>query len=271
MKHFLSRTETALLTACVALLVLAWLGPPVAQPAHYHHFADQRAWLGIPCALDVLSNLPFALGGWLGLAALRRLPAGAVSRPERHMATLFFTGLLLTAAASGHYHWQPDDAGLAVDRMGMALAFAGLLGLAAGRVSARAAHGLGGALLVLAPMSVAVWVGSGNLLPWVVLQFGGMALVLWLLVVSPAQGALAVRWWCVLAIYALAKLLELADAPVFVATGGLLSGHTLKHLVASLAAWPVLAALWAASGGATDTRSLRHHDRMAPTGRTPCP
>jgi hypothetical protein len=37
-------------------------------------------------------------------------------KPE---TALFFTGLLLTAAASSWYHWQPDDAGLAVDRCGM--------------------------------------------------------------------------------------------------------------------------------------------------------
>ena len=36
----------------------------------------------------------------------------------------------------------------------------------------------------------------------------------------------------VIACYGLAKLLELADKPLFAATGGMVSGHTLKHLAA---------------------------------------
>jgi hypothetical protein len=44
-------------------------------------------------------------------------------------------------------------------------------------------------------------------------------------------------------LYALAKLLELGDEAVFHATGDGVSGHSLKHLVAGLAAWPVLRAM----------------------------
>jgi len=46
----------------LALLVCGvfWLFmPAVAQPASYHAFADERPWLGIPNAADVLSNLAF--------------------------------------------------------------------------------------------------------------------------------------------------------------------------------------------------------------------
>ena len=43
--------------------------------------------------------------------------------------------------------------------------------------------------------------------------------------------------------YAAAKALELADAPVFALTQHLISGHSAKHIVAALAAWPVVRAL----------------------------
>jgi hypothetical protein len=43
--------------------------------------------------------------------------------------------------------------------------------------------------------------------------------------------------------YALAKLLEANDDAVFHLTQGIISGHSLKHLAACMAAWPVLAAL----------------------------
>ncbi|MCX7036659.1 MAG: hypothetical protein NT064_08755 [Proteobacteria bacterium] len=45
-----------------------------------------------------------------------------------------------------------------------------------------------------------------------------------------------------LAVYALAKVAETFDTQIFELTG-LFSGHSLKHLLASLAALPVIAAL----------------------------
>lgn len=46
-----------------------------------------------------------------------------------------------------------------------------------------------------------------------------------------------------MAIYAVAKAFELADHTLFEASGQLISGHSLKHMVAALAAWPVISAL----------------------------
>ncbi|HZN46068.1 MAG TPA: hypothetical protein VFB71_00470, partial [Ramlibacter sp.] len=52
-----------------------------------------------------------------------------------------------------------------------------------------------------------------------------------------------VRWILVLAAYAVAKLFEVGDHVVYEGSGQLFSGHTLKHVVAAFAAWPVIAAL----------------------------
>jgi hypothetical protein len=244
MRPCLSKPETGLLLACLGLLALALLGPTVAQPAHHHAFADTRAMWGLPFAMDVLSNLPFALAGAAGCWYLYKLPPRSVGNVQRAMCLLFFTGLLLTAGASSWYHWLPDDAGLAIDRYGMSVAFAGLLGLAAaGRVSERAGAALGLAVLLLAPLAVKVWAATGNLMPWVALQFGGMALVVAFAALRPHHTALGIRWGVVIVAYAVAKLLEMGDHPVYELTGQLVSGHTLKHVVASMAAWPVIVAI----------------------------
>ncbi len=243
----LQKPERLLLGILLVFLLGAIFGPSVAQPAHHHDFADQRGWGFIPCAMDVMSNLPFAAWGLAGLGYLAwqsRVDMGPVNTAQRGLAALFFAGLLLTTAASAWYHWQPDDTGLAIDRLGMVAAFAGLLGLAASdRISGRAGMLLGAMVLLLGPLAVWVWVASGNVLPWVVVQLGGMALVLWLACLQPLPGALAVRWGLVIAIYALAKCLEQADAAIYIWSSGLISGHSLKHVVASCAAWPVMAAL----------------------------
>ena len=248
----LTRTEALLSGAVLALALLAALAPPLAQAAHYHHFADQRSWLGVPCALDVLSNLFFAFFGALGLRVLARVPAAAMTHPLRLLAVLFFVGLLLTALCSAWYHWQPDDAGLVVDRLGMTVAFAGLLGLGvASQLRARAGWALAPAVLLLGGASVGAWALSGNLLPWALLQGSGVLLLLVLAVVPALPCALAVRWGTVVGLYALAKGLELADHAVFELSGHLVSGHSLKHLVAACAAWPVISALRALGQNAT--------------------
>lgn len=254
----ISRPESVLLLALAIALLLACLGPAVAQHAHYHDFADQRTGWGVPFAMDVLSNLPFAVAGVWGWVVLGHLPADIASRAQPTsdvaaqqpgaqpaLAALFFTGLLITAACSSFYHWQPDNAGLAIDRLGMVVAFAGLLGLAvADRVSGRAGLATAATVLALGPLSVMVWATSANLLPWAVLQGGGMSLIVLLAVCratrKPIPGAWGIPLAAAIAWYALAKVLELADHEVFELTHHVVSGHSLKHIVAALAAWPVI-------------------------------
>ena len=238
-----ARAEMGLLLGLIALLALAVFGPVLPASAHQHGFADQRALWGIPCAGDVLSNLPFAIAGVWGLWALRRLAPGAVDRTSHTLSTLFFVGLLCTAVGSSVYHWQPQDAGLLWDRLGMVLPFAGLLGLAAaGRVSDRAGWAMAGAVLLAGPAAVLWWALTGNLMPWAVVQLGGMLVVLVLACLPRRDGALAVHLGAVIGLYAVAKLFEAADHAVFDATHQWLSGHSIKHVLAAGAAWPVLLA-----------------------------
>jgi hypothetical protein len=250
MRSSLSACERVLLMVCLALLALALFGPDASQPPHYHEFADRRALLGLPFAADVLSNVAFLAVGLAGVVFLVAYPRRALTNVQRAMSILFIAGLVFTAFASGWYHLHPDDAGLAIDRGGMAIAFAGLLGLAAaGRVSERAGAALGLAVLLAAPLAIKYWMASGNILPWGVLQFGGMALIL------------------VILAYAAAKLFELNDEAVYQLTGHLVSGHTLKHVFAALAGCPVVVALGALrnsrQNAASKARAIDRADREA--------
>ena len=250
--------ERALLLAVAALMALAALLPAAALPTGYHDFADQRAWLGLPHAIDVLSNLPFAAMGVWGLAWLRRVPPARIGAAQRGLAGLFFVGLMATTLCSAVYHLAPDHAGLCIDRLGMSAAFAGLLGLAAAdRIGTRAGVALAALVAVAAPATALVaWLG-GNMTPWAVLQGGGLVLLAALALRRPQPRALGFSIIGVIAFYAVAKALELADAPVFALTQQLISGHSAKHLVAALAGWPVVRALQSLARGAPAGHAAR--------------
>ena len=230
--------------AMLCLLAVATFAPAVAQPEAYHQFADHRALGSLPFAMDVLSNAGFLAGGAWGLWRLGRMSWVALSGPVWVTAVLFFGGLVFTGMGSGLYHWQPDATGLMLDRAAMGVAFAGLLGLAmADRVSGRTALSVALVVLVLAPVAAALAWRGDNATPWLVLQLGGLLVLLVLAAVAP-RGRLNGGTWglpllSVVLIYALAKGFELADHAVFDITHGWVSGHTLKHVVAALVVLPV--------------------------------
>lgn len=57
-----------------AAIVAAFFFPPIPQDPHYHDFADQREFLGIPNFWNVVSNSPFVVVGLLGLHLLVQGP-----------------------------------------------------------------------------------------------------------------------------------------------------------------------------------------------------
>lgn len=271
----LSRRERGLLSLFALLTLAAFAGPALTTaelPAST--LADNHAWHGLPNAMDVLSNLPFAAIGLWGLHWLQwidrahghaldavPLPASMTQPPVNALdcAWMFFAGLVLTAAGSAFYHLQPDDLRLAADRAGMAVAFAGLVGFAVcERVSVRAGWPAAWFTLAGGVLAVGVHQQTGNVLPWALVQFGGMALVLTLALAKPMQGAVGLKLGWVICFYGLAKLFELSDQAIFEATHHLVSGHSLKHLTAALAGVPVLHALQAVG-----RQTLRHNSGAA--------
>ena len=229
----------------ITLAVLAAFGPPLLQPQSYHDFADQRALFGLPHAMDVLSNLPFLVLGLLGLA---RLPK--VAEAWRSLVVVLCTGLLLTFAGSGLYHLAPGNTGLLLDRLGMLVLFAGILGLAsADRLGLSVARGMLAWVGLGGAASLTVWWYGGNLLPWALLQAGGVLALLLLACTRPQADAPALRLGLCVAWYGLAKLCELTDDELFRLSNQMISGHSLKHLLSSLAVLPLLLPLIAQGRG----------------------
>jgi hypothetical protein len=229
-----------LLTLAAALAVAAL--PPIPQPQQYHAFADQRAWLGVPHFLNVVSNALF-LG--LGAAGLWRLAGdrlALIDAHERWFWGVFFFGIAATGLTSAYYHWAPDNAGLSWDRLTMAIAFMGWLAAhLAERVGVRAGLALLPALLLLGPGAVVYWslseaAGAGDLRPYGFMHFYPALLVPLLLWLFQPRYIRAGDVLAVLALYAAALVAERLDHWLFALTGTL-SGHTLKHILAALAVY----------------------------------
>jgi hypothetical protein len=84
---------------------------------------------------------------------------------------------------------------------------------------------------------VAWWAWDGNLVPYYVVQFYPLVAILLLLVLFPARYTRGADLVIALALYVAAKEVETYDRPIYQALG-LVSGHTLKHLLAAAgAAW----------------------------------
>jgi hypothetical protein len=228
---------TLLIAVGAAATVVVLSLPPIRQDAAYHAFADRRLVLGIPNALDVLSNLPFAVIGILGLARVTRVGA----RWARSAFVVLFTSVTLVSIGSAYYHLAPSTATLFWDRLPMALAFMALLALTLGeRLSARAGPWLLAALATTGVASIASWrvgerAGAGDLRLYALVQFLPMVLIPLALVLFPTRWLRTPDLVGVLGWYALSKLFEALDRPIF-ALGGIVSGHTLKHVAAATAA-----------------------------------
>ena len=222
-----ARPNLALYLAGILILAMLAYGP-IPQLVNYHQFADQRIVLGLPHGGDVLSNFAFLAAAAYGAFRMR-----SASRVHPAQA-LFVAALALTAAGSTWYHLAPDNVRLVWDRLPIALACAALLAAAIKEAYPRLLVVLA-ALVLFGLFSVWWWAATGDLRPYLLIQLTPLVLIPLLQWQSRAPIAQRTAFVMAIILYVVAKMCELADLPIYEAFGAL-SGHTLKHLMAALAA-----------------------------------
>ncbi len=235
----------------------AMLVPPIAQDPAYHEFADRRAFLGIPNFGDAVSNLGFLVVGAIGLVFVLGRPGRTMfpAPGERWPYVVLFAGIGSVALGSAYYHLDPTTGALFWDRLPMSVAFMALFAaivmdrihLAAGLVALPVAVGLGVASVVYWHLTEAA--GHGDLRFYGLVQFYPMLavpLACWLFPGRHTRGrhiVYMILW------YGLAKAFEHWDLAILGLLGGSISGHTLKHLTAAVAAYMLVAMLRSAGVG----------------------
>jgi hypothetical protein len=221
--------------AAFALAGLVCVGP-VAQDVRYHQFADARPCCGVPNVMDVVSNAGFAVVGVFGWEAVAAYPP-VLARAWR----VFFVAVGAVAWGSAYYHWAPSNARLVWDRLPMTVGFMSLFALVlhdcAGLPTAQLETVLWPAVGAGA-LSVAYWRAYDDLRPYLVVQYYPL-LCMALLLALQAHAAHATLYGGMLGLYAGAKCAEANDRRIYAWTR-VLSGHTLKHALATAATgWAV--------------------------------
>ena len=232
----------ALGLAAAAAVIAVALAPAVRRGPSFHDYADERPWLGLPNAADVLSNLPFVAVGLAGLILVPRIATHLRAGAARVFAALIAVGL-----GSAAYHVEPTDLTLVLDWLPIVLVLAWLVALVlTDRVGARAGSDQAAVMVW--------WLGGGTRggdMRWYVgLQVSLVVAVPAIaLVFSPRPprpsrpvGGLATRELLIaVACFVAARAATAGDRALLDRVG--VSGHTLKHLIAALASACVLLAL----------------------------
>lgn len=236
----------------IGVFILSTLGllfiPAIPQDLNYHNFADTRPLLGLANFGDTYSNIGFLIVGIWGIHVTVKKGSLLSGRLMKIPFLVFFIGVTLVCFGSGYYHDGPNSERLLWDRLPMTIAFMALFtAFIADRISLKAGvlYCLP-ILLILGFASLIYWVyseslGQGDLRFYGLVQFYPMIaipLICYLFPKNKYTGGGYLIW--IIFWYAMAKILEHFDAEVFALLGETISGHSLKHIAASLATYMAL-------------------------------
>jgi hypothetical protein len=239
------RSVILIATALIAVIIAFGFVEPLPQDPGYHEFADQRAFWGIPNTLDSLSNIPLASVGFMGLVAaltvLRRVKFNA----SVFQYFVFFIGVFLTGFGSMYYHLAPSNETLIWDRLPITILTLGFFcSVISEMVNPKASLVLVGPLLLIGIGSVFYWhhtesLGKGDLRLYGIVQFLPLILIVLIFLMYKFPENYLSYIIGLLIFYSLSRLTEIFDLQIFAALQ-FISGHTLKHLFAAVAAGCIL-------------------------------
>ncbi len=228
--------EINLFILCLFAISFYFYGP-IYQWANYHDFADKRDFCGIPNFLDVSSNSVFLV---IGLMMLKNI----FKSSEQVMYYGMSISLILLFLGSAYYHWSPDDIRLVYDRLPIASFFSILfiyINEKIQLIQSEYKNKIYFSYWLLSVLSVLIWSMTGDLRFYAVAQFFPLVMILIYFMVGfldKKESIFAkndVKSYAILIIgYGIAKAFESLDYEILSMTQGLISGHTIKHMIAGL-------------------------------------
>jgi len=161
---------------------------------------------------------------------------------------VYFISVALVGLGSAFYHWEPTSDRLLWDRLPMSISFMAFASaIVADRIDRKAGTlWLLPLLVALGLLSLIYWywtetMGHGDLRFYAFAQFYPVIMIPVVFWLFPKHHYTASRYmfWIIMW-FGLSKILEYFDQEIFGILGNTLSGHSLKHLAAAVAAFVVL-------------------------------
>ena len=232
-----AKKHLLLAVSLIGICSLYFIGP-IPQDTCYHNFSDNKMLFGITNFWNVISNIPFFIIGALGM--IYTIKEMKTSNPLFWNCFIFFLGIFLTAMGSGYYHLNPTNKTLVWDRLPMTISFMAFFSIIIGDcITITAGKKSLLPFLSIGFLSIIYWQlteqrGACDLRFYALVQFLPIMLMPIILLLHKSKLNIKTYYWLILLVYAIAKVFEANDNEVF-RNLHLISGHTIKHIVASIA------------------------------------
>lgn len=225
--------------SCIAIIAIAIVFSmnPIAQNIDYHNFIDSRSNFNIPNFNNVLSNTGFILIACFGFTKT------VFTNNKSNLLYFLLGGIFLTGIGSGYYHWNPNNTTLVFDRLPMVIVFMTFFTFIITNYITNKNHNIYFTLLLgIGILSVLYWsytesIGTGDLRLYILVQFLPILLIPIILLLFKKKNNNIHYIFPVLAFYILAKLTEHFDKSIYTISNEVISGHSIKHLLAAIAAY----------------------------------
>ena len=239
------------MTIIIGLLLIssvaAYMIAPISQWDSYHQFSDSRKLFFINNFTNVASNLGFIVFGFYGVFGIFQNNLFD-KKLDLIPYFIFFFSIIFVGLGSSYYHWKPSTETLFWDRLPMSVSFMSLFAaIICDRINRIAGIFVVMPIILLTGVySVIYWqytemMAVGDLRLYGLVQFFpilAIPIILFLFRNYKYTVPNSIFW--ILGWYVCAKLFEHYDSSISNLFGGYLSGHSIKHLAASVSVILVL-------------------------------
>lgn len=138
----------------------------------------------------------------------------------------------------------------------MTIVFAGILAMLWTSATAQRVSWLQMLILLVVSLGmIGYWLAFNSSWPYVILQFGGLTLIVGMTLGRKVDGVFA--WTLVVVFYGIAKIFEAPDWQVWELSHHVIAGHALKHVASGLAGAALILVANAAPRGVAGLGPLR--------------
>lgn len=233
---------------------------PIHQDQNYHAFADQRKMWDIPNFLNVVTNLPFAFVGLIGLQGIRNIK----EQELKHIFLTLFIGFLLLTGGSAYYHWFPQNNTLVYDRIPIVIILMSFFAFIIYTcINNRTGYTVFFILNIIGVTSVIYWaisegMDNGDLRWYGMVQFFPVITIPLILILYRSSIQFRKEIFFIFFFFGLAKLCEKFDKEIYHLLSNNISGHSLKHLFMVIAGYKIIVTMRLSAAEYIDSKSLKH-------------